>query len=53
MTRMDYLIGMLWARGSIRLNSNPYMEIEIGIRDVFKQDNHSKSVKLPKMPMKL
>lgn len=34
MTRMDYIIGMLWARGSLKVINTPYMKIEIGIRDV-------------------
>ncbi|MFX1539071.1 MAG: hypothetical protein ACFFDI_33245 [Promethearchaeota archaeon] len=31
---MDYLIGMLWARGSLKVIDSPYISIEIGIRDI-------------------
>ena len=34
MARMDYLVGMLWARGFLKIVDTPYMKIEIGIRDV-------------------
>ncbi len=31
---MDYLVGMLWARGTLKVVNSPYMLIEIGIRDI-------------------
>lgn len=34
MAIMDYLIGMLWARGSLKVINTPYVGIEIGIRDI-------------------
>jgi len=34
MASMDYLMGMLWPRGTLRVVDDPYVKIEIGIRDI-------------------